>query len=89
MTETTPSHDSDFFIDITNEVCPMTFVKTKLALEKLQPGNVLEVRLKGKEPLNNVPRSAKDHGNRVLSLEREDSGQPDDGVHRLMILKQS
>ncbi len=66
----------------------MTFVKTKLALEKLRPGDVLEVRLKGKEPLNNVPRSAVDHGNKVVSLEREDGDQPDDGIHRLMILKE-
>ncbi|MBM3557423.1 MAG: sulfurtransferase TusA family protein, partial [Alphaproteobacteria bacterium] len=46
-------------IDITAEVCPMTFVRTKLALEKLPKGGVLEVRLKGAEPLKNVPRSAK------------------------------
>ena len=65
----------------------MTFVKTKLAIEKLKTGEVLEVRLKGKEPLGNVPRSSVDHGHKVLSLEPEDSEQPDDGVHRLMIRK--
>jgi TusA-related sulfurtransferase len=85
MTETIPPASTEFFIDITGEVCPMTFVKTKLAMEKRVPGEVLEVRLKGKEPLNNVPRSATDHGHSVLSLKPEDSDQPEDGVHRLLI----
>jgi len=87
MTDLTPPHRSEFFIDITGEVCPMTFVKTKLAIEKLSSGAILEVRLKGREPLSNVPRSAKDHGHKILSLQTEDAGQPDDGVHILLIRK--
>ena len=47
-------------IDITGEVCPMTFVRTKLKLERMQPGEVLSVRLIGEEPLRNVPRAACD-----------------------------
>ena len=50
------------FIDITDEICPMTFVKIKLIIEKMPKNNVLEVRLKGKEPLINVPRSVREHG---------------------------
>ena len=65
----------------------MTFVKTKLAIEKLPSGQILEVRLKGREPLNNVPRSAEDHGHKVLSLEAEDTSQPEDGIHILLIRK--
>lgn len=76
---------SKFFIDITGEVCPMTFVKTKLALEKLPLGQTLEVRLMGKEPLHNVPRSAIDHGYHVLSLVPEEADHAEHGVHRLMI----
>jgi len=48
--------DVDYFIDITAEVCPLTFVKTKLLIERMRPGEVAEVRLKGQEPLENVPR---------------------------------
>lgn len=65
----------------------MTFVKTKLAIEKLPSGEVLEVRLKGREPLNNVPRSAEDHGHKILSLQAEDAAGPDDGIHILTIRK--
>jgi len=60
---------SDLTIDITREVCPMTYVRVKLALETLPHGAVLEVFLKGAEPLKNVPRSAKEEGHAVLELE--------------------
>ena len=59
----------DARIDITREVCPMTYVRVKLALEDLPDGGVLEVHLKGAEPLKNVPRSAKDDGHEVLSFD--------------------
>ena len=43
----------------------MTFVKTRLMLDKMQSGDTLHVRLKGKEPLKNVSRSAKELGHLV------------------------
>ncbi len=49
------SIQADDDIDITGEVCPMTFVRTKLRLERMQPGEILAVRLRGDEPLRNVP----------------------------------
>jgi tRNA 2-thiouridine synthesizing protein A len=58
-------------IDITNEVCPMTFVRTKLKLESMKPGDVLAVRLKGDEPLRNVPRAARDEGHEILGIEAQ------------------
>jgi tRNA 2-thiouridine synthesizing protein A len=67
-------------LDITHEVCPMTFVRVKLALEKLQPGDELEVRLKGEEPLRNVPKSARKEGHEILSLEPNG-----DGTHLLRL----
>jgi TusA-related sulfurtransferase len=63
---------TDYFIDITTDVCPLTFVKTKLLLEKMPSGALATVRLKGVQPLDNVPRSVKAHGHDVLSLARED-----------------
>ena len=74
----------DYEIDITGDVCPMTFVKTKLLIERMVPGDRCTVRLKGTEPLTNVPRSVAELGHDILSLEKED-GEPDDGVHRLVI----
>ncbi|MDD6772493.1 MAG: sulfurtransferase TusA family protein [Bacteroidales bacterium] len=56
-------------LDITNEHCPMTFVKTKVALSKLSKGEILEVLLSEGEPLDNVPRSAREQGYEVLSVE--------------------
>ena len=59
---------ADHDIDITGEVCPMTFVRTKLRLERMQPGETLAVRLRGEEPLRNVPRAANDEGHAILGI---------------------
>jgi TusA-related sulfurtransferase len=47
----------------------MTFVRTRLALDRMAPGKVLLVKLRGEEPLRNVPRTATEQGHQVLSLE--------------------
>lgn len=57
------------FIDITGEVCPMTFVRVKLKLEELAPGTQLRIRLNGGEPLENIPRSVQAEACQILSLE--------------------
>ncbi len=67
-------------LDITGETCPMTFVRTRLALDRLQPGDVLLVRLRGDEPRSSVPRSAALLGHQVLA---EDTAA--DGVTRVLI----
>ena len=59
----------DSSVDITGEHCPMTYVRVKLALERLAPGKILEVWLQGEEPLRNVPKSVREDGHEVLSLE--------------------
>ena len=56
-------------LDITREHCPMTFLKTKIELSKLSEGDVLEVLLAEGEPLDNVPRNAKEQGYNVLGVE--------------------
>lgn len=52
-------------LDITDLTCPMTWVRTKLELERLAPGEALEVRCPEGEALENVPRSAADAGHDV------------------------
>jgi len=52
----------------------MTFVRTRLALDRMAPGEILRVRLKGDEPLRNVPRSAQEQGHEILSLETDAEG---------------
>jgi tRNA 2-thiouridine synthesizing protein A len=65
---------ADRDIDITRDLCPMTFVKTRIALDRLAPGQTLLVRLRGEEPLRNVPRTATEQGHTVLSQELEPDG---------------
>ncbi|MBB4287571.1 sulfurtransferase TusA family protein [Roseospira goensis] len=77
---------SDHAIDITGDICPFTFVKTKLLVERMRVGETATVRLKGLEPLKNVPRSLTEHGQAILSLEPE-NGEGPDGVHRLILRK--
>ncbi len=79
--------DADFFLDITPETCPMTFVRTKLMIEAMAPGEVATVRLQGAEPLENVPRSIRDMGHEVVSLEPESDNAASDGIHRLVVRK--
>ncbi|MBS4022639.1 MAG: sulfurtransferase TusA family protein [Dethiobacter sp.] len=55
-------------LDITKDHCPMTFVKTKLALEALSQGDILEVLLTEGEPLENVPKSSREQGYEVLDI---------------------
>ncbi len=77
---------ANYYLDITGEVCPLTFVKTKLAIEKMQSGETLEVRLKGREPIRNVPRSVRELGHIILSFDPE-PGEGEDGVHRMRLRK--
>lgn len=65
---------ADHLLDITRDVCPLTFVKTKLLLERMSSGETADIRLTGAEPLENVPRSVREHGHEVLSLEPETDG---------------
>lgn len=55
-------------LDITGERCPMTYVRTKLRLEQLAKGTVLDVVLRGDEPLRNVPRSLREDGHVVRAI---------------------
>ncbi|MBO1080038.1 sulfurtransferase TusA family protein [Roseomonas haemaphysalidis] len=64
----------DSYIDITAETCPMTFVRTRLALDRLSPGQVLEVLLKGDEPRRNIPRTAVEQGHAVLGQRERPDG---------------
>ncbi|BCK77072.1 hypothetical protein AA0242T_0219 [Acetobacter aceti NRIC 0242] len=58
-------------LDITSETCPMTFVRTRLALDGLPAGGLLRVTLYGEEPLKNVTRSTQSLGHTVLATEEE------------------
>ena len=67
-------------VDITDVVCPVTFVKAKVALEELDDGEILSIRLNDGEPVQNVPRSIKEEGHKILTL--NDNG---DGTYELIV----
>lgn len=75
---------ADSTVDITDKVCPLTFVKAKVALEELEVGQILAVRMNDGEPAQNVPRSFKDDGHQVLKLDDNN-----DGTYTLFVQKQS
>jgi len=72
----------DETVDITDVVCPVTFVKAKVTLEELEDGQVLSIRLNDGEPVQNVPRSIKEEGHQILKL--IDNG---DGTYNLIVRK--
>jgi TusA-related sulfurtransferase len=75
MTNTDAATDvANRTLDITGEVCPMTFVRTRLALDAMAPGQTLLVLLKGEEPVRNVPRTAAEQGHAVLSQQVDAAG---------------
>ena len=84
MSPTDDQESAQAALDITAETCPMTFVRVKLAIERLRPGQVLAVRLKGDEPLRNVPRSLAEHGHTVLELAPENPAQPGPNAPHLL-----
>lgn len=69
---------SDFFLDITQDKCPMTFVRAKLLAERMVIGQVAILRISPGEPLENLPRSLVEHGFEVISVTPEIASAPDD-----------
>jgi TusA-related sulfurtransferase len=61
-------------LDITRDTCPMTFVRTRLALDRMAPGEILLVTLRGEEPRRNVPRTATEQGHEVLARDEDAAG---------------
>ncbi|MFQ5442691.1 MAG: sulfurtransferase TusA family protein [Thermodesulfobacteriota bacterium] len=72
---------ADAHLDLRGVMCPTNFVKTKLKLEAMDDGEVLEVILDSGEPIQNVPKSVKEEGHKIVMVEKED------GAFRLMIKK--
>ena len=69
-------------VDITDVVSPVTFVKAKVALEEMDEGQVLAVKMNDGEPVQNVPRSIKEEGHQILKLDTND-----DGTYTLFVKK--
>ena len=72
-------------IDIRPYACPLTWVKTRIALDPLRPGEALEVLLREGEPLENVPRTAEEEGHRVAA--RAPAPEEGEGSWRVLLVK--
>lgn len=57
-------------LDIQGEVCPYTFVRSKLILEQMEKGQILKVIVDHPPAIENVPRSMQAEGNKVLGVEK-------------------
>ena len=66
-------------LDLRGTACPMNWVKLKLELEEMAPGQVAEVWLDDGDAIRNVPRSAMAEGNAILEV------TPIEGGFRLLI----
>ena len=60
----------DQHLDLKGVPCPLNFVKTKLTLEGIAAGSILEVLLDDGEPIANVTASVKEEGHRILKVEK-------------------
>lgn len=60
----------DKSINIKGLICPYTFVKSKLAIEDMEVGEVLEILLDYEEASRSIPKSMEDHGHKVLKVEK-------------------
>jgi len=65
---------ADARLDIRDEVCPYTFLRAKLALEPMAPGEVLQVVVGNETSARDVPRSLADAGHVVLAVDAREPG---------------
>lgn len=62
-----------YLLDLKGVPCPLNFVKTKLKLEGMEKGEVLEVVLDDGDPITNVTGSVKEEGHKILKVEKINS----------------
>jgi tRNA 2-thiouridine synthesizing protein A len=69
-------------LDIRGEECPMTYVKTSIALSQMRKGEILEVFVCGDEPVRNIPPALENEGHRILYIELLDKN-----THKITVEK--
>lgn len=73
----------EFLLDLRGVACPMNFVKTKLYMDKMPTGKVVQVLLDGGEPVESVSSSVTAEGHTIV-----ESVMQNDGHHCVRIKKQ-
>ena len=79
-----------YFLDITKEVCPITFVRVRLQIEKMSPNEILEVLLQGEEPMSSILSSVEELGHTILSVDLDPpSSKVSRPIYRALIKSQA
>ncbi|MEC4983822.1 MAG: sulfurtransferase TusA family protein [Oscillatoria sp. PMC 1068.18] len=68
-----PEQVPDAQLDLRGTPCPINLVRTKLRLEKMSPGSLLEVWLDPGEPIEQVPDSLVMQGYKLEAVEDRES----------------
>jgi tRNA 2-thiouridine synthesizing protein A len=68
-------------LDLQGVLCPLNFVKAKLKLEEMEPGEILELILDDGEATTSVPRSLKNEGHQIIKIEKLDN------IFRMLVQK--
>lgn len=71
----TSSLPGDEILDLCGEVCPFTFVRTKLRMEGMEVGKRLFLVVDHEPAVRNIPRSAKEWGQDVVGTEQLPHGR--------------
>jgi tRNA 2-thiouridine synthesizing protein A len=61
-------------LDVSTDTCPMTFVRARLRLDRMQTGEVLEIHFRGEEPRQNLHRTLAEQGYTILLMEFGENG---------------
>jgi tRNA 2-thiouridine synthesizing protein A len=72
----------DHHLNLRGILCPINFVKAKLKLEEMEDGQNLEIVIDDGEPMQNVPRSIKEEGHKIIKVEKLS-----DGSFKLLVRK--
>jgi tRNA 2-thiouridine synthesizing protein A len=57
-------------LDIRGEVCPYTLVKSKLGVESIEVGQIIEILLDYPEASTSIPKAMLNYGHSVLKAEK-------------------
>ena len=72
-------------LDVRDVACPLTWVRTRVALDRVPVGGVVEVLLLAGEPLESVPRTAEEEGHRVVA--RAPCPEEGEGSWRVVLMR--
>ena len=62
--------NDETLLDITGDVCPMTLVRVRMAMDRVAPGGTLRILMAAGEPVASIPRTLREEGHEVLAVER-------------------